>query len=316
MVISGGKEFKTVLHQLVSVYSSIIDELLLRSGGTSYSAHFMIPDSESMGENITIEQQEICYQVYLWGVLERCHLTSLTSLARTNRWLESSLAMLEQENLLGFSASLRGLLEATADTYDASDVMIGQLYRFFPYIYLRVAKNDNRANGVILEHLENRLIHYSYAQRQSGNTNPLPEHANKTNASYIRAIEQGGALGAQNLYKRLCELTHPAAPSVSCFLRETPQEIILDFSQDRRIIEEIVLEYQETIKNLVTLTVNSALLTLSILSRIGFGGVALHQDYFSTIDRAANILNQIDGFLLKAEADGFLFSEEMWSFKI
>ncbi|MEN5089253.1 hypothetical protein ABE458_01045 [Pseudomonas protegens] len=306
---------KTILHKLVSVYSALIDELMLRSNGFSYHAHFLTPDLDSMGGGMSREQFDEYYRIYLLGVLERCHLTCLTSLARTNSWLKSSLFQLNEGSLLGFSASLRGLLEATADTHDVTPVLVNQLYNYFPFIYLRVTRPNNTTPVVVLKLLEERLIHYSYARRQAKGVKSLPEHTNKNNTEYIQAIESIGAVGAKDLYQLLCELTHPAAPSVSCFLKETEQEIILDFYQDEQIINEIVSDYQEAVKVLVVNTVNSALVTLIILCKMGFRGPAPDQEYFSNIAGAAKIFSDIDEFLLRAKSEDFVFLEDMWHFK-
>jgi hypothetical protein len=306
----------TVLHKVVSVYSSLIEELKVKSNGVAYSAHFLLPDIEAMGSKISDEQMDECFRVYLLGVLERCHLTSITSLARANSWLKSSLSELESGNLLGFSASLRGLLEATADTHDVSDIMVNQLYNLFPFIYLRVKQRNNTAPPVVLKFLEDRLIHFSYARRQAKGSVPMPEHTNKTNAQYIKAIEDSGAVGAKDLYQLLCELTHPAAPSVGCFLKESERDIVLDFSQEDHIINKIITEYSETIKSLVTKTVNSALVSIILLRKLGVDVPAPRQEYFSDMPVIVKIFSRVDDFLLSAQGENLVFSESMWHYKL
>ncbi len=318
MTISSEVANETVLHTLVAVYSAQIERLKRESSGMTYVAHFLSPDPEvvgAKGEKMSDAQVEEYYRVYLLGVLERCHLTSITSLARTNSWLTSSLTELESGNLLGFSASLRGLLEAAADTHDAAAVMVEHLYNLFPFIYLRL-QGDDTAPGVILKHLEDRLIHYSYARRQANRSEALPEHTNKQNFVYIDAIEKSGAVGAKDLYRVLCELTHPAAPSVSCFLTETEREIALDFSQEKRIINEIISEYEETIKSLVSNTVNSALVSLMVLRKLGHDVPAPNPSSFAGVGGVAKIFSRIDEFLLKASSEGFVFSKDMWHQKL
>lgn len=309
---------ETILHTLVRVYSAQIEELKRESSGMTYFAHFFSPDLEAVGakgEKISDAQADDYCKVYLLGVLERCHITSIASLARTNGWLASSVSELENGNLLGFSASLRGLLEATADTHDAAAVMTEHLYNLFPFIYLRLQGN-NTAPSVILQLLEDKLIHYSYAHWQAKRSETLPEHTNKLNSEYIDAIEKSGAAGAKDLYRVLCDLTHPAAPSVSCFLKETEREITLDFSQVKRIINEIISDYEETIKSLVSNTVNSALVSLVVLRKLGYDVPAPNPSSFAGVGGVAKIFSCIDAFLLKASNEGFVFSNDMWHHKL
>ncbi|MDV3057770.1 hypothetical protein [Pseudomonas paracarnis] len=305
-------EPKTILHTLTSTYSPVINELIKRADGTSYFAHFLEPDINSMPPSDHKDQFDEMFRVYLIGILERCHLTCITSLARTNSWLKSSLSQLENNNLLGFSASLRGLLEATADAHDATLITLNHLYNCFPFIYLRIAKSNTSAKPIILKELEDRLIHYTYARKHPKGSTPLPYHTNKSNADYIKAIEQHGASGAMQLYSRLCELTHPASPSISCFLQQSDKYISLDFSQEKQIIHEISTEYKITIERIVTLTINSALTSLIILKKMKFKTPAPAESSFSYSVDISKMLGRINDFIGKSDRGGFVFAESMW----
>ncbi|MBX8521173.1 hypothetical protein K5D37_15930 [Pseudomonas cichorii] len=306
------KELKTILHTLTSTYSPAIDDLIRKSNGMSYFAHFLEPDIKSMQSEQQEHQFNEIIRVYLIGILERCHLTCITSLARTNSWLKSSLSQLENNNLLGFSASLRGLLEATADANDATLITLKYLYNGFPFIYLRTAKSNTSAKPIVLKELEDRLIHYTYARKHPKGSIPLPHHTNKSNADYIKAIEQNGATGAMQLYGKLCELTHPASPSISCFLQQSDKHISLDFSQENQIINEILSEYKTTIEQLVTLTTNSALTSLIILKKINLKTPAPAESSFSYSAGITKMLEQINEFIRQSDCDDFVFSESMW----
>ncbi|MGE8303330.1 MAG: hypothetical protein ACN6PW_02625 [Pseudomonas kermanshahensis] len=307
---------ESVLHALVSSYSELIEGLKAASNGHSYFAHFLTPDWDSMNAQMKREHFSEIHKVYVLGIVERCHIFSLTSLARTNSWLNSTVLQQSEKNLLGFSAALRGLLEATADTHDAATVVVDQLYNYFPFIYLALEGSPYALPCPSLETLENKLIHYSYARRPVRGSEPLPWHTNKSNAEYIQAIEKSGASGVKELYSLLCELTHPAARSVNCFLNEGDTEIVLDFGQDERIIGEILEKYEGTISTLVTTTVNSALVSLVILDKMGYGSAAPYPHYFSNLPGPTKIIRRIDEFLLKTQAEPFVFSEDMWHLQL
>ncbi|HCK4323422.1 TPA: hypothetical protein N0J77_004148 [Pseudomonas aeruginosa] len=309
---SSPNELKTILHTLISTYSPAIDDLMIKTNGTSYFAHFLEPDINSIQSFHQEDQFNEMIKVYLIGILERCHLTCITSLARTNNWLKSSLSQLESNNLLGFSASLRGLLEATADAHDATLITLKYLYNCFPFIYLRTAKSNTSAKPIVLEELEDRLIHYTYARKHPKGSTPLPHHTNKSNADYIKAIEQHGATGAMQLYSKLCELTHPASPSISCFLQQSDKHISLDFSQEKQIINGLLSEYSLTIERIATLTINSALTSLIILKKMGLRTPAPAESSFSYSADISKILGRINDFIDKSSRDGFIFAESMW----
>ncbi|WP_143522734.1 hypothetical protein [Pseudomonas sp. 2822-15] len=309
---SSPNKLKTILHKLTSTYSSAIDDLISKTNGTCYFAHFLEPDIDSMSTLHQEHQFDEMIKVYLIGILERCHLTCITSLARTNSWLKSSVSQLESNNLLGFSASLRGLLEATADAHDATFITLNYLYSGFPYIYLRTAKSNTSAKPIVLQDLEDRLIHYTYARKHPKGSSPLPYHTNKSNADYIKAIEQHGAAGAMQLYSKLCELTHPASPSISCFLQQSEKYIALDFSQENQIINEILSEYEVTIERIATLTINSALTSLIILKKMEFRTPAPSESSFSYSPDISKMLKRVNDFIGKSNCEGFVFTESMW----
>lgn len=89
---SSPNELKTILHTLIYTYSPAIDDLMIKANGTSYFAHFLEPDINSIQPLHQEDQFNEMIKVYLIGILERCHLTCITSLARTNNWLKSSLS--------------------------------------------------------------------------------------------------------------------------------------------------------------------------------------------------------------------------------
>jgi len=286
------------LHDLANSYHPLISRLLKESNGSSYFALFLEPNIDLITRDAKPEVIAQVQQFYILGILERCHLASITSLARTDRWLQSLMTQIIQENALGFSAALRGLLEATADAHDVMSVMPSTLRDYFSYIYL-VFTNHNifLETSITFNELEERLIHYAYAQKWPKGSKPLPHHTNKTNADYISSFEKFGVSGAIELYNELCQLTHPASASVSCFLRETPNSIEIDFSQDQKIITDILLRYEQTIEKLMQLSVNPALISLCFLRRLLNEWPAPTDKELSGIGKIQDWLIKIDNFI-------------------
>ncbi|MEE1992115.1 hypothetical protein QPL90_11425 [Pseudomonas syringae pv. syringae] len=313
---SSSETSKSVLHSLKLAYMPLVDQLITQADGMAYYAHLLEPNLESIkSKRLKIDFDEM-FRMYIIGILERCHIACMTSIARTSRWLRSSLNQLEEGNLLGFSASLRGLLEGAADAHDATSCTIDHLYKGFPFIYLRAGSVSNQVKPVLLEELENRLIHYVYAGKPKKGSAPLPHHTNKSNYDYIKAVEMAGAAGAILLYSMLCELTHPAAPSIACFLEESDKKITLSFSQDKKIIHEILNDFESTIENFVTQTVNSALLSLILLKRISPSIPAPCDSFFAGNERITAMLKNIDQFIELANSEGFVFTDDMWGAKL
>ena len=183
------------------------------------------------------------------------------------KWLNSTKYHASDGNLLAFSASLRGFVEASADSFDLMKFLPATICKNLKLIYIQL-KNPSLLNGAILsfKNLEDRLIHYSHARKIKKNDLALPNHTNKHNADYIMEIEKFGANKSHELYAELCELTHPASSSVMCFVDETDRSMTLNFTKEKLAIEKILTKYNETLINLLQFSANTASETLSYLN--------------------------------------------------
>lgn len=248
----------------IDVYQSTLNPLINESNDIKYQCMFMEPN---LNIKPTLDEVQIVMQIYTFGILERLHLASITSLARTLKWLNSTKYHASDGNLLAFSASLRGFVEASADSFDLMKFLPATICKNLKLIYIQL-KNPSLLNGAILsfKNLEDRLIHYSHARKIKKNDLALPNHTNKHNADYIMEIEKFGANKSHELYAELCELTHPASSSVMCFVDETDRSMTLNFTKEKLAIEKILTKYNETLINLLQFSANTASETLSYLN--------------------------------------------------
>jgi hypothetical protein len=238
------------------------------------------------------------------GILERAHLASITSLARSLRWLQATHFSRSQENILGFSAALRGYLESAADAYDLMSHLPGNLFNAMPYIYLALSGSESVKKTMIsMGDLEERLIHFTYARRPKKGDVPLPGHQNKSNAAYISAIEKIGVTGATSLYGELCELTHPASASVFCFLEEEESSLTFTPTRDGALIDGIIDRYEQTILNLTQFSINPALISLSFLNRLVNEWPSLSDKAIAGIGNMTAMLAEIDEFLCRPRSE-------------
>ena len=177
--------------------------------------------------------------------------------------------MAEAENVLGYSASVRGFLEGAADAFDVMSALPNSIAKAAPYWFIALHDPATLGNhAAAFGSLEDKLIHYAYAGNVPRGTVPLPQHTKKSNAEYIRTIEAFGVPGAKELYAECCELTHPASPSVMCFLDQAATEIIFNPDRDAMLIEEFHERHGEKILLLAQCSLNPAFVSLALLSRL------------------------------------------------
>lgn len=251
---------------------SIINKIINSSQGFEYR-YIKINLVESI-KHMDISADDIdnlVTKIIVYDILERSHLACLCSAARSMRWLESVAASIQQNNYLSFSASLRGLLESAADSYDLFNHLPSTIVNYGPYFNYIITHEDlSDLNPKIdLSALESLLIHFSFAEKQPKNKAIDSNLHAKTNTEYINNFQKNiQASGALGLYSTLCQITHPATPSLSCFYKELEATIEIDFKREGILIEEIMQQNESTIDNLLIFSINPIIITLNALRNI------------------------------------------------
>ncbi len=281
----------------INLYKSILKPLINSSEGIKYQFLYMEPNL-NYPEKIKRDDLHLISKIYTYGILERSHLASITSLARTIKWLESTQQHILDGNLLGFSASLRGFLEASADSLDLMLHLPETIRKGLKLIYIQLSQPSLLDKySFSFEKIEELLIHYSHARKVGKKESVPSSHINKTNADYINKVEKFGVDKTYELYARLCELTHPASPSVMCFVDEIEQVMILNFGKGQTLINEILNEYSSTLIKLMEYSINSSLITLSYLNKIVPEWPTLPIKVLENIGNLKNNLDEFDVFV-------------------
>lgn len=266
--------------------------LLDDASGIQYTAVFLDPNPEiSLVEPSVWPLLRACYVLSL---LERSHLACVVTLARNHRWLNGVLSNSESSNLLAFSACLRGFLEAAADSHDVLQHLPPTLIEGRDFLYTALHQPTLVQQEFTFSELEDRLIHFAFAQRQTKGAAGPSHHEPKATTHYIRQMQNFGVEGAIELYAELCELTHPAAPSVDCFLDTKPCSYTLNFQRDHDCIVSLLGRHNGALLKLLMYSFNSALTGLAFLSRLAPGWPAPLDHNLRDIKLAARNLPLFD----------------------
>lgn len=285
------------LKAIDDAYRPHIDQVIKESCGIKYEAMFLEPNIAALSSHNAVESFRHIQSVYLLGILERCHLACITSLARTSRWLSSTIRSVDDDNVLSFSSSLRGLLESSSDSFHLMQNLSPTLESAYKYIYIALNYPKDIQNGWLsFESIENLLIHYAYAKHWKKGEVPPLHHQNRSNTEYIRCLESFGVSSLLDLYSELCQLTHPASPSVFCFVDEKEKNLTFNPNRDSLVINDILSRYQSSILGLIQYPLNSTLMTLALLHRLVPEWPAMSDKSMSTIGNTARTLSDFDKF--------------------
>jgi hypothetical protein len=214
-------------------------------------------------------------KIYWEEMLRRVHFTSVTSIIRNQKWLEGIIYGVENKNLMIFSSSLRGFLEATTDSYYSLKSVPTDISINFKNI--KKALGGELNNFFTSGKLEDKLIHFEYASKKN-NKRSATVYESLSCTKYIEYFDRYNKLGIKKLYSVLCEIAHPASKSVSCFTSKTIvsdnyEYITTSNESDYNQVNNIIVEYSNAIRNLVKISLTLSFTCLKILNLYDFKDV-------------------------------------------
>lgn len=255
------------------MYSDVVNKIEHKKYGYTTIDTFGSKFIEGLNKGDIREVQKIYWQ----EILLRVHFTSVTSLIRTKKWLEGVVLGIESKNLLVFSSSLRGFLEATTDSYYSLQSLPTALALNFKTINSALKGELNRFFES--QEIEDKLIHFQFAKKgKKGLDKNTIAH---TNVEYIKSFDLDN-IGIKELYSELCEITHPAENSVNCFTKkivasEHYSYRVTSTETDNDIISEIILKYWSQIYRLIQIGFSLYCICLKLLTLFDFENI--HSEY-------------------------------------
>jgi hypothetical protein len=215
------------------------------------------------------DDPEKSMKIYWSEILSRAHWTAITSIFRNRRWVSAITSAVRDRNALAFAAALRGLMESAGDTQTALNNVPGTLARDHVRIKDAVLGKSGRC-AFIIDEMENQLVHFAYARKlKRDEIAPATHQANpiQGDQGYFEILEKGKVPRVAELYRKLCDFTHPGASSVWLWLRPHGEyEVEVTSNQEEEVISWFVSEYRQTLSKLLQFGFNGPVITLAVLN--------------------------------------------------
>jgi hypothetical protein len=221
------------------------------------------------GEEAKIAKAAEIMCIYARELVYRAHYTALTCLRKTHRWIQGMLSAAKEPNLLTFVATLRGLVECSADAADVLKLVPVTLAENHERFITAVRSKASEMWGC--PDLEDALIHYSHATSKPDKAKP-PSHKAKTMREYLDGLANDGVPLVHDCYSELCDMTHPGALGVAWFFAE--ENGLMTFADDRDAgqIAYLCHKYQPMFSPLLCFCID-ALLTLRVINAFDMPGL-------------------------------------------
>lgn len=227
-------------------------------------------DEQKFGSLMSAEKM---MKVYWYEILARAHWASIASIQRNHSWMKALLNAFDQNNYLAFSGALRSLIESCGDSMTSLKDIPRTLAKDAEVI--SVCLKGNAKKMFTSPELEDRLIHFLYARKiskEDKKNNTFPEsHLAKFTTHYLTVLDNGMKDGpVMQLYSELCQLSHPAAPSILYSMNQTNrgdyQVLGYNSKFNRVAISELLSEHGQAIIQVCQYGYNNSLVLLKLLN--------------------------------------------------
>ncbi len=160
-------------------------------------------------------------QIYVSEIIARFHAAALITLRRNLAWLSSLEAANAKGELFAFCASLRGLIESSADSFFSLQFAPQNIARNYALLRSCLRGNERTAFHSFRE-LEDWGLHFLQAGKYDDERLPKEHYKARRVCEYIDTIDSNPFFGkVYPLYQKLCQLTHPSRESTYLFFTET-----------------------------------------------------------------------------------------------
>lgn len=247
----------------IKIYGQLHTEIISKMTHKKYCFN----TTETYVQNMLNNNINNVNKIYWDEILLRAHFASVTSIMRNEKWINGMIMSSEARNFILFVASLRGFVESVTDSYYSLLNTPFDIASNFNNI--KPAINGNLDQILVSEKLEETLIHFQFASKKNKScfdyNKPLPV------SKYIALFDQYSDIDTKKLYSKLCEIVHPAADSISCFITtindsENYEYTTTNTSNDSLNIENIVNTFSNAILNLLKMAINAPVVCLKVLN--------------------------------------------------
>lgn len=247
-----------------SLYSRITRELVPGFEGRTYSF-----SDQSTFQDLRPQDMQ---RVYWSEILYRAHWAAASAIIRHDSWYRACLDLASGSgNFLGFSAALRGLVEASADACKSLKSIPRGLAVAMPHIRNALAGELNGTFTTAKE-MEDELIHFLYARKVEKLEYTPESHRAWRMRDYLENVDQDGTIFT--LYSELCQIAHPAAYSIHWAATSDLNNVRLSTTRDAELISDICSRHAHAVEVTLMQGINPSLLILTVLNWFGISEVS------------------------------------------
>jgi hypothetical protein len=203
--------------------------------------------------------------VYWSEMVQRLHACACTSILRMKKWCEAANLSYLVHNYFGLCASLRGLIEACADTFFCHGNVLFVFATNFQTI--TTALRAEASKIYLAEGVEQALMHYVFGRKLSTQEKSTSEALH--NARHVQEyLESIGNPAVTELYSDLCQVSHPSMMSLVPFLTQTVEHGLVFHTHniDDELNKKLLRQHRAGLEKALTFGMTSSLCALGLIN--------------------------------------------------
>jgi len=212
----------SVIEEQISHYQPLIEDLL-----ASAESRYRFTSDPYFRNLVSRGNLADPNQIYVLEILARFHAGALITFRRNLSWIEAIQSSYAQSSFFAFTASLRGMIESSADTYFSLRHAPLNLASYFQILKSCVSGAESTKIHLFKD-LEDWGIHFLEAGKYDDKSRDKSHYKAKMTWEYIDAIDSDPFFGkVYPLYQELCQVTHPSRESTYLYFSEQDHEWIV-----------------------------------------------------------------------------------------
>ena len=216
-------------------------------------------------------------KIYWMEILYRAHMSSVASIIRASRWIDSATRDYISGNLYGWAGSCRSLIESAGDTMHSLNSVPLTLSKNYIMIKSIIEGKNTGEKFYSSEELEDILIHFTDASKHKKQDDVPDSHRALQSYKYIEMVDKMGVSGVKDLYSTLCAIVHPAKESVYPLFDDREYLYTLCQEKEKEILKDISSRNIAVMEGVLEAAFNVPIITLKVLQK------------FSLFKRAKNL---------------------------
>ena len=212
-------------------------------------------------------------RIYVREIISRLHAAALITLRRNLSWIEAVETSYEHSTFFAFCASLRGMIESSADSFFSLRYVPQNLASHF-HLLANCILGAESTKWHLFNEMEDWGIHFLEAGKYDDMSLDRDHYRAKKTWEYIKSIDTDPFFGkVYPLYQELCQITHPSRESTYLYFSKAIDHWVVQPFDFRSRVNQLLNMPEVDYTAIFQGSFNLALITIWLIDQFSVTGM-------------------------------------------